>query len=76
DRYSSLGAQDLHKRGKRFSVLKLVFKPWIKFIECYFFKLGFLDGLPGFIIAVGAAYSIFLRWAKLWELERLKNKTS
>jgi hypothetical protein len=28
-----------------------------------------MDGLPGFIIAVGAAYSVFLKYAKLWELE-------
>jgi glycosyltransferase involved in cell wall biosynthesis len=69
DKYSSLGAQALSKAGKRFSPVKLLFKPWIKFIECYFLKQGFRDGLPGFVIAVGAAYSIFLRHAKLWELE-------
>ncbi len=73
DKYSSLGAEKLAKSGKRFSLLKLVFKPWIKFIECYFIKQGFRDGLPGFIIAVGAAYSIFLRHGKLWELEMKKN---
>lgn len=74
DRYSTLGAENLAKAGKKFSPLKLIFKPWSKFIECYFIKLGFLDGLPGFIIAVGAAYSIFLRHAKLWEL-RMRNGT-
>ena len=30
---------------------------------------GFRDGLPGFIISVGAAYSVFLKFAKLWEAE-------
>lgn len=70
DRYSTLGAQNLAKSGKRFSLLKLIIKPWVKFVECYFIKRGFLDGLPGFIIAVGAAYSIFLRHAKLWEMEK------
>jgi glycosyltransferase involved in cell wall biosynthesis len=69
DRYSGLGATNLRARGRRFSLLKLVYKPWVKFIECYIVKLGFLDGLPGFIIAVGAGYSIFLRHAKLWEME-------
>lgn len=73
DKYSTLGAGNLDKAGKSFSILKLIFKPWIKFMECYFVKLGFLDGLPGFIIAVGAGYSIFLRHAKLWEL-RMKRK--
>lgn len=72
DKYSTLGAENLFKSGKSFSLFKLIFKPWTKFIECYFLKQGFRDGLPGFIIAVGAAYSIFLRQAKLWELEMKK----
>lgn len=73
DKYSSLGAGNLATSGKRFSLLKLILKPWTKFVECYFLKLGFLDGLPGFIIAVGAGYSIFLRHAKLWELQKRKS---
>lgn len=72
DKYSTLGAQNLAASGKRFSLLKLIFKPWTKFVECYFLKRGFLDGLPGFIIAVSAAYSIFLRHAKVWEIEMKK----
>lgn len=74
DKYSSLGAGNLANAGKNFSLLKLIFKPWSKFVECYFLKLGFLDGLPGFIIAVGAGYSIFLRHAKLWEIKMRKKK--
>jgi glycosyltransferase involved in cell wall biosynthesis len=70
NRYSSLGAQELRARGQKFSIGKLVFKSWSKFIECYLLKRGFLDGLAGFVIAVGAAYSVFLKWIKLWELER------
>lgn len=65
--YSSLGMQKLLDKNKNFSLYYLMFKPWVKFIECYFFKLGFRDGIAGFIIAVGAAYSQFLRYAKLWE---------
>lgn len=67
--YSSLGARDLFERGKKFSLLKLIFKPLSKFIETYLIKRGFMDGLPGFIVAVGAAYSVFLKFAKLKELE-------
>lgn len=72
DRYSTLGAQELATSGKKFSYLKLIFKPFGKFVETYFFKRGFLDGLPGFIISIGAAYSLFLKFAKLWEIERAK----
>lgn len=71
DKYSSLQSQNLFREKKaRFSVFKLITKPWVKFVENYFYKRGFLDGLPGFIIAVGSAYSVFLKHAKLWELEK------
>jgi glycosyltransferase involved in cell wall biosynthesis len=70
NRYSSLGAVKLHREGRHFSSLRLLTKTASKFIETYFLKRGFLDGYPGVIISVSAAYSVFLKWAKLWELER------
>ena len=70
DRYSTLQAQELYDRGVRSSLWRMLIKPKVKFWECYLLKGGFLDGRAGFIIAVGAAYSVFLKWTKLWELER------
>ncbi|MCK6599804.1 MAG: glycosyltransferase family 2 protein [Bdellovibrionaceae bacterium] len=70
DKYSSLQAIQMLENGKSFSYFHLVTKPLVKFIECYVYKRGFMDGLPGFIIAVSAGYSVFLKWAKLWELEK------
>ena len=69
NRYSSLQAEAAFAKGQGFSWMKLIFKPWSKFLECYLWKRGFLDGFPGFFIAVGAAYSVFLRHGKIWELE-------
>ncbi len=66
--YSSLGAKALRDSNHSFSVCRLVLKPISKFIETYLLKLGFLDGYRGFFISVSAAYSVFLKWAKLWEL--------
>jgi glycosyltransferase involved in cell wall biosynthesis len=68
-RYSRLGYLELIKRGQGASVPLLLWKPVGKFIETYFLKLGFLDGLPGFIISVNAAHSIFLKYAYLIEAE-------
>jgi glycosyltransferase involved in cell wall biosynthesis len=70
DRYSTLQAKKLFEQKVSFRMFKLIFKPIGKFIECYFLKLGFLDGMPGFLIAVSAGYSMFLKWSKLWELEQ------
>jgi len=67
--YSSKGALDLRDRGVRPSLVKMTLKPISKFLETYIWKRGFLDGRSGFIISVGAAYSVFLKFAKLWELD-------
>ncbi len=69
DKYSTLGALALSREGRRFSFFKLSGKTMMKFFETYFLKRGFLDGYPGLIISVSAAYSVFLKWAKLWERE-------
>jgi glycosyltransferase involved in cell wall biosynthesis len=72
NRYSGLGAEQLERKGRGFFLFHLITKPWVKFIETYLWKCGFLDGMPGFIISVGAGYSVFLKWAKLWERQKLK----
>ena len=69
NRYSTLGAQKLKQSGEGFSSMKMIARSSFKFLECFFLKAGFRDGVPGLIIAVGAAYSMFLRYAKLYELE-------
>jgi len=68
-RFSRLGSQDLERTGQQASVGRLILKPVGKFIETYFVKRGFLDGLPGFIISVNAAHSMFLKYAYLSEAD-------
>jgi glycosyltransferase involved in cell wall biosynthesis len=65
--FSRLGFMDLRRKGQAASLTKLVFKPIGKFLETYFLKRGCLDGLPGFIISVNAAHSMFLKYAYLIE---------
>lgn len=74
NRYSSLGTEDLLRKGKKYSLFRLLTKPISKFVETYLFKKGFLDGMPGFLIAVSASYSIFLKYAKLYEYQFLQKK--
>lgn len=69
-RYSRQGAMDLHAKDVRPSFVKILAKPLGKFFETYLLKRGFLDGLPGFIISINAAHSMFLKYAYLWELSR------
>ncbi len=68
NKFSSIVAFTRAGRGRRVSAAAMIFKPLVKFVEIYVFKLGFLDGMPGFIIAAASSFSAFLKWAKLWEL--------
>lgn len=69
NRYTSLAANDLLKRGKRIATLDLLLRPIMAFLRSYLFRLGFLDGIPGIFIAYFAAYYIFLKYAKAWAKE-------
>jgi hypothetical protein len=67
--FSTLLARDMFDRGKRFHLALLFSRPLLKFLEVYVLKKGFLDGLPGLIIAVSDAYAMFVRYVKLREIE-------
>jgi len=47
-------------------------RPIIAAFRSYFWRLGFLDGFAGIIIAYFAAYYVFLKYAKAWE-QQIKN---
>ena len=68
--YAALAAQYLYDKGKRAGPLAIFFHPIAAFIRAYLLKLGFLDGPQGLIIALFTAYGVFLKYAKLWELNQ------
>jgi glycosyltransferase involved in cell wall biosynthesis len=70
DAYSSVQAMNLFHGRRRSARLLALLKPVGKFLETYVLKRGFLDGFPGFVVAVENAHSVFLRYAKLHELQR------
>jgi len=70
DNFSGLMAEDLHEKGKRFRPILLLSRPFFKFLEVYLLKRGFLDGVPGLIIAATSAYALFVRYVKLREIEK------
>ncbi|MBN2301631.1 MAG: glycosyltransferase family 2 protein [Lentisphaerae bacterium] len=71
NKFSSITAESLDNEHASFKIFNLIFRPWFKFIRCYFLKRGFLDGLPGLIIAVTTAYGVFAKYAKLWERQKI-----
>ena len=55
------------EKGRRWSLLANVFRPFWRFVRAYFLKLGFLDGLPGLYLAKVAAFQAFHRYSRLYE---------
>lgn len=69
NKYTSLMAQKLDERNKKFSAFKIITKPLFQFIKSYFIKKGFLDGIVGFYAAITAAFYTFLKYIKLYEIQ-------
>lgn len=74
DRYSQIAAEDMLREGRRFSLVNMVLHPPFRFLKEYIFKRGFLDGVPGLIIAVSTFYYTFIKHAKLWEHRLVSQK--
>jgi glycosyltransferase involved in cell wall biosynthesis len=68
--YSTLAAADLVRRGERISWAALLLRPAGRFLSMYVLHRGFLDGGPGFTLAVLYSYYVFLRTLKALELSR------
>ncbi len=72
NRYTTLQAEAMHARGERASVARLIASPLVRFFRFYFVKLGFLDGVAGFVhIAIGC-HNSFMKYAKLRALQMAK----
>ena len=69
-RYGVLSAEEYHRKGKRFSLLKLLLSPTWSFFKVYFLKGGFLEGIRGLFIALSYWLNGFVKYALLWELDR------
>jgi glycosyltransferase involved in cell wall biosynthesis len=67
NRYSTLGVKKLLAKGKTGGVFKAFLHGFWAFNKHYILKLGFLDGGPGFVIAVGNFEGTFYRYIKLTE---------
>ncbi len=68
--YSTLRANELHNQGVRANWLSIIAHPKVKFFQDYFVKLGFLDGIEGFIVAMLMSMHAFLVRGKLWQLDK------
>jgi hypothetical protein len=70
ERYTTLEAWSLFKAGERFQAIDVCVRPFWVFSKLYIGKLGYRDGLEGFLFCVFSAVSVGIRAWKLREFER------
>jgi glycosyltransferase involved in cell wall biosynthesis len=68
DYFSTISAKAMFEEGKKSSLAKAIIKSaWI-FVRNYFFKVGFLDGVYGYVICRFTAQATFAKYMKLRDL--------
>lgn len=68
NRYTTEGALEYYKKGKKASIGQVVFNPMYKFIRMYIIRLGFLDGIEGFLLASTSSMYSMAKYFKLREI--------
>ena len=68
EHFSTIAAEAYYKLGKKSSIWKIIYRPTWAFFKAYFLRLGFLDGLNGWIICVQTYNVTFLKYIKLYML--------
>lgn len=71
DSYSAIIADRRTTAGERASVWKLLTRPPLRFLKMFLLRGGFRDGTRGFIVAWMGAFYVFMKYAKLWEKQRV-----
>ena len=71
DQYTTLAARQMHERGRRAGFADLLLHPPAAFLRNYVLRRGVLDGTAGLTLSIVNSYAVFLKFAKLWELQRV-----
>ena len=74
NKYTTLGAIEYYKKGKKASIISIVLSPVYKFLRMYIVRLGFLDGLEGLLLATTSSLYTMVKYYKLREI--YTNKSS
>jgi len=70
NQYSTLSARQMYDAGRRSGPVHMIVHPPAAFLRNYVLRRGFLDGTVGLTISLLNAWSVMLKFAKLWELQR------
>ncbi len=63
--FTNIAAKAYVEKGKKPFFMQHYLSAFLKFIKCYFIKLGFLDGKEGWIISKKSSYAAYLKYKKI-----------
>jgi hypothetical protein len=66
----------MHGEGRTFRVHQLISHPLFTFFKMYIWRGGVFDRKPGLILSMLYGYYTFVKYAKLWELQKNVSKFS
>lgn len=69
-KYAEIAAQSLFNLHKKTSIFRPYLSALVKFLRIYILKLGFLDGFNGLIISTMTAWGTYLKYKKLYNLNK------
>jgi glycosyltransferase involved in cell wall biosynthesis len=69
DLYSEWGARQMYLEGRRTGPVPIFLRPIGRFIRMYLLRLGFLEGAHGLVLSMLGAFTVYLKYARLWELQ-------
>ena len=74
NRYTTVLAREKYKNGERLTyknfILKLFILPSARFVQKFFLKKGFIDGIHGLVISYLTSFTALITYVKLWEMRK------
>ncbi len=72
--FTDIASREKQKSRVRHPLVRMLVQPPFKFFKMYILKQGFREGVAGLIIAILGMFYVFMKYAKLWELQLNKRK--
>ncbi|TFG77294.1 MAG: glycosyltransferase family 2 protein [Chrysiogenales bacterium] len=70
ERYSTFLSEEIISQKKKCLILRLLVLPPVTFLRHYFWRLGFLDGFAGLVIASVSSWGTAMKYFKAIDLKR------
>jgi hypothetical protein len=61
----------MREKGRSGGLVQIAAHPPLAFLRNYIAHRGFRDGVRGFVISALNSYYVFLKFAKLWQMEHV-----